>query len=353
MLDKRSQAWLSRGTRVTPSPVAFPPRSTQPAQLQLGCVSVFGRFKQLFDSGGTSIAHHNEMQTCLQLQNQSVKQLQEALLAQERQVEIFTKQQRIIEGLTRQLEMNSSALEALETKFKRQAREYQCTEEVITDTQQELGIKRGRIEELQTDTNSKQQKIEQLEQELRGYRGICSYVTAHTLVLTFLVQQPRPTLMSGSHVDFPVALHRSTLPCLTHKMHKTAVSVVPCCLHPVHLVMTLMQSQSAGVHSLPYSLQLLAYHQRADKVHQKDSRSHATCRILTSNLAPASAAAYSNPTASLLKKWRVPAPQRLLLAVMPQALLQQLLLTPHWLRVLLVYLPWLQQQTIQIVHRSA
>lgn len=157
------------------------------SQQSWGCVSFFGHLKQKFDLAEANIAHHDEMQTSQQHENQSVKQLQEALLAQERQVEILTKQQRLIEGLTRQLETNSSALDALEAKFQRQGREYQCAEAAVTAAQQELGIKRGRVEELQSDTNSKQQKIEQLEQEVRGYKGICSYVTVHTLVNTLVL----------------------------------------------------------------------------------------------------------------------------------------------------------------------
>ena len=161
----------------------FPPGAKSP----LGGVAVVGHFKQLFDSAEVNIAHHDDMQSCQAHENQSVKQLQEALLAQERQVEIFTKQQRLIEGLTRQLETNSSAMEALEAKFQRQGREYQYAEAAVTAAQQELGIKRGRIEELQSDTTSKQQKIEQLEHEVRGYKGICSYVIAHTLVTTLVL----------------------------------------------------------------------------------------------------------------------------------------------------------------------
>lgn len=214
MLDERSQAWLSTETRdqVTRSPLVFPPQSKS-AELRLGCVFVCRQLKQLFDPAEASIAHRNEMQTCLQHEDQSVKHLQEALLAQERQVEILSEQQRLIEGLTRQLETNSSALEALEAKFQRQAREYQYTEDVVTAAQRELGIKRGRIEKLQSDTNSKQQKIEQLEQELRGYSGICSYVTAHTLVHAFVLQHASAMLMSGSHAISTLALGQNE-PCL-------------------------------------------------------------------------------------------------------------------------------------------
>ena len=121
MLDKRSQAWLSRGTRVTPSPVAFPPRSTQPAQLQLGCVSVFGRFKQLFDSGGTSIAHHNEMQTTSESVGQAVARGFACTGAASRNHQTAKNHRRPDPSARDEF----ICLEALEAKFKRQAREYQ------------------------------------------------------------------------------------------------------------------------------------------------------------------------------------------------------------------------------------
>lgn len=184
----------------------FLPRSKS-AELPLGCLSVFGQSKQLFDSAEASIAQHNDMQKDLQHESQWIKQLQEALLAQERQVDIFSTQQTLIEGLTRQLETNSSALESLEAKFKIRGREYQYVEAAVTAAQQELGIKRGKIEELQSDATRKQQKIERLEQEVQGYKGICSYVTAYTLVCPFVQKQASPVLMTGSHATFSLAVH--------------------------------------------------------------------------------------------------------------------------------------------------
>lgn len=185
----------------------FPPQSKS-AEPPFGYLSVFGQSTQLFDPAKASMVCHNEIQKDLQDENQSVKQFQEALLTQKRQVDMFTKQQRLIEGLTRQLETNSSALEALEAKFQRQGREYQYTEAAVTAAQRELGIKRGRIEELQSDTTRKQQKIEQLEQEVQGYKGICSYVTAYTLVYTFVQKQASPMLMTGSDATCSLTLHR-------------------------------------------------------------------------------------------------------------------------------------------------
>lgn len=140
------------------------------------------RLQHMLDSAEAGIAHPDLMQTCLQQPSQSVEHLQD-----EQHSKTVAKQERLIEGLTRQLQAKSKQLEALEAKLQRSDLEYQYAEAAVTIAQQELGIKRGRIEELRSDTTSKQQKIEHLEREVHVYKGICSYVTAHTLVLTVVL----------------------------------------------------------------------------------------------------------------------------------------------------------------------
>lgn len=142
------------------------------------------------------------LQTSLQSGKRSIEHLQKTLLAQQRQIEICAKQDMLIESLARHLEIKSYALEALEAKFQRQGHEYQSAEAAVSAAQQELGMKRKRIEDLHSDSISKQQKIEQLEQEAQCYRGICSYMAARTLVDTSALWQLHLILVTVS--DFAV-----------------------------------------------------------------------------------------------------------------------------------------------------
>ena len=153
------------------------------------CGRLFSQFKELLDSAEAKVTGYDELHSSLQKERRSVEQLQGALLAQQQQLDACAKQDSLVERLTRQLEMKSYALEALEAKLQRQGLQYETAQVEASASHKELGKKRKRIEELESDSVSKQRKIQQLEQEVQGYRGICSYVSARTQVQAFAMQQ--------------------------------------------------------------------------------------------------------------------------------------------------------------------
>lgn len=174
-------------------PTSFP-SSSKAAELPAvsgSCGRLFSQFKELLDSAEAKVTGYDELQSSLQKEKRSVEQLQGALLAQQQQLDTCTEQDSLVERLTRQLETKSHALEALEAKLQRQGWQYETAQTEASASHEELGRKRKRIEELESEGVSKQRKIEQLEQELQGYRGICSYVSAHTQVHDVALLQPR------------------------------------------------------------------------------------------------------------------------------------------------------------------
>lgn len=177
---------LSMAERKDVFPTNFP-SSSKPAQLPAAgsCGHLFSQFKELLDSAEAKVTGYDKLHSSLQEEKRSVEQLQEALLSSQRHIDTCAKQNSVLETLTRQLEAKSHALKALDATLQKQGLQYETAQAEAMASQQELGRKRKRMEQLEYHNVSKQQRIEQLEQELQAYRGICSYVTAHTQVHLF------------------------------------------------------------------------------------------------------------------------------------------------------------------------
>ena len=183
-------------------PSSFASSSTAPAA-NGSCERLFSQFKQLLDSAEAKVTGYDELHNSLQKEKRSVEHLQQALVAQQQQIDTWAKQDSLVERLTHQLEAKSCALEALEAKLHMQGRQYDSAQAEVSSSQQELGRKRQRVNQLEADGARKQQKIEQLEHELQGYRGICSYVTSHIQVYSPLLRLPLFDSRVDTHVCLP------------------------------------------------------------------------------------------------------------------------------------------------------
>lgn len=73
-------------------------------------------------------------------------------------------------------------MEQMEANCQEQLQQSQSLHAEASASQQELGQKPRKVEELEHEDRRKQQKIEQLEQQLEDYKAVCSYVTSQTQV---------------------------------------------------------------------------------------------------------------------------------------------------------------------------
>lgn len=144
------------------------------------CNMLFSQLKELLDTAEAKSIGYDDLQVSLQNEKSSVEQLRRALETQQRQIDSFVTQDVLVSQLTSQLAAQSKAIEQMEAKLQHHEQQYHSAQTQATASQQELGHKRKRIQELEYEGNSKQQKIEQLGEQLAGYKDICSYVMTHT-----------------------------------------------------------------------------------------------------------------------------------------------------------------------------
>ena len=147
---------------------------------------MFSQFKQLLDAAEAKVSGFDELHASLQATQKEVKRLEQVVQTQQQQLDSFSAQDQLVAQLTRRLAAQSQALEQLETSNERREKQYDTVQTQAAALQQEVGQKRKRIQDLESDGTCKVQKIEHLEQRLEEYRSICSYVTAHTQVRQLL-----------------------------------------------------------------------------------------------------------------------------------------------------------------------
>ncbi|DBB04332.1 hypothetical protein WJX77_004983 [Trebouxia sp. C0004] len=141
---------------------------------------LFSQLKELLDTAEAKSIGYDNLQLSLQDEKRSVEQLRRAFEAQQRQIDSFVTQDVLVSHLTSQLAAQSKAIEQMESKLQQQEQQYHSAQTQATASQQELGHKRKRIQELEHEGSNKQQKIEQLGEQLAEYKDICSYVVTHT-----------------------------------------------------------------------------------------------------------------------------------------------------------------------------
>lgn len=146
------------------------------------CNMLFSQLKELLDTAEAKSTGYDDLQLSLQNEKRSVEQLRRALETQQRQIDSFVTQDVLVSQLTSQLAVQSKAIEQMEARLQQQEQLYYSAQTQATASQQELGHKRKRIQELELEGSSKQQKIEQLGEQLADYKDICSYVMTHTQV---------------------------------------------------------------------------------------------------------------------------------------------------------------------------
>ncbi|DBA78138.1 TPA: hypothetical protein ACH3X2_008106 [Trebouxia sp. C0005] len=141
---------------------------------------MFSQFKQLIDAAEAKVSGFDELQFSLQASQKKVTRLEQLVQTQQKQLESFSAQDQLVSQLTRQLAAQSQALEQLEASSQRREKRFEAVQSQAVFLQQEVGQKRKRIQDLESDGTSKVQKIQQLQHKLQEYRGICSYVSLHT-----------------------------------------------------------------------------------------------------------------------------------------------------------------------------
>lgn len=143
---------------------------------------MFSQFKQLIDAAEAKVSGFDELQVSLQTSQKEVKRLEQLVQTQQKQLESFSAQDQLVSQLTRRLAAQSQALEQLEASTQRREKQFEAVKSQAVVLQQEVGQKRKRIQDLESDGTSKIHKIQQLQHKLQEYRGICSYVSLHTQV---------------------------------------------------------------------------------------------------------------------------------------------------------------------------
>ncbi len=143
---------------------------------------MFSQFKQLIDAAEAKVSGFDELQVSLQASQKEVIRLEQLVQTQQKQLESFSAQDQLVSQLTRRLAAQSQALEQLEAFSQRREKQFEAVQSQAVVLQQEVGQKRKRIQDLESDGTFKVQKIQQLQHKLQEYRGICSYVSLHTQV---------------------------------------------------------------------------------------------------------------------------------------------------------------------------
>jgi len=209
------------------------PKPEQASNLP-SCNMLFSQLKELLDTAEAKSIGYDNLQLSLQNEKRSVEQLRRALETQQRQIDSFVTQDVLVSQLTSQLAAQSKAIEQMEAKVQQQEQQYYSAQTQATASQQELGHKRKRIQELEHEGSNKQHKIQQLGEQLADYKDICSYVMIHTQVRMVLSSHSAASLvtwvlklhaMKGLHCRSFIAIGSdSVVPEATCSCHTTSVS---------------------------------------------------------------------------------------------------------------------------------
>ena len=111
-----------------------------------------------------------------------VQQLHSGQQLQQEQRDKWVAQELLVTQLTQQLAAYAEALDQLHSICQQQELRVRATQTHASGLQQHLGQKHKRIHELEADSLSKDNKIQDLEARLQKYRRLCSYVTANSQV---------------------------------------------------------------------------------------------------------------------------------------------------------------------------
>ena len=111
-----------------------------------------------------------------------VQQLRSGQQLQQEQRDKWVAQELLVTQLTQQLAAYAEALDQLHNICQQQELRVRATQTQASGLQQQLGQKHKRIRELEADSLSKDNKIQDLEARLQKYRRLCSYVTANSQV---------------------------------------------------------------------------------------------------------------------------------------------------------------------------
>lgn len=101
---------------------------------------------------------------------------------QQEQRDKWIAQELLVTQLTQQLAAYADALKQLQTIYQQQEVRVSAIQSHAGGLQRQLGQKHQRIQELESESTYKENKIQDLEARLHKYRRLCSYVTANSQV---------------------------------------------------------------------------------------------------------------------------------------------------------------------------
>ncbi|KAL0018893.1 hypothetical protein WJX77_004011, partial [Trebouxia sp. C0004] len=139
---------------------------------------------------------YDEIAARQSINQHQVQQLHSGQQLQQQQRDKWVAQELLVTQLTQQLAAYAEALEQLHNICQQQELRVRAVQTHASGLQQQLGQKHKRIHELQSDSLSKDNKIQDLEAKLKKYRKLCSYVTANSQELE---HQSDPRQGSPSH----------------------------------------------------------------------------------------------------------------------------------------------------------
>ncbi|DBA78145.1 TPA: hypothetical protein ACH3X2_008112 [Trebouxia sp. C0005] len=177
---------------VAPSGSAVPAADGTPQQL----IDQLTQLLSVLQRAHGVLPGYDEIAARQSINQHHVQQLHSGQQLQQEQRDKWVAQELLMTQLTQQLAAYAEALDQLHNICQQQELRVRAIQTHASALQQQLGQKHKRIRELESDSLSKDSKIQDLEARLQKYRRLCSYVTANSQELE---HQSDPRHGSPSH----------------------------------------------------------------------------------------------------------------------------------------------------------
>ena len=166
---------MDQSPQDTPGPSASTASAATGTSQQL--IDQLSQLIGLLQKGHGVLPGFDELLTRQRAEEQLAQQLHGAQQLQREQIERWVAQELLVTQLTQQLAVYAQALDQLRSICQNQEVHVSAVQIHAADLQQQLGQKHKRAEGLEHDSLDKDKRIEDLEEQLRKYRKLCSYIT--------------------------------------------------------------------------------------------------------------------------------------------------------------------------------
>ena len=173
---------------VAPSGSAVPAAEGTPQQL----IDQLTQLLSVLQRAHGVLPGYDEIAERQSINQHHVQQIHSGQQLQQEQRDKWVAQELLVTQLTQQLAAYAEALDQLHSICQQQELRVRAIQTHASGLQQQLGQKHKRIHELESDSLSKDNKIQDLEARLQKYRRLCSYVTANSQVRCPLQDIPGP-----------------------------------------------------------------------------------------------------------------------------------------------------------------